>query len=264
MSATAKTYQHKVEMYNKATQLFSTHENYMLMSIKRVQATQLKNAKRCLDSRVKLLVAKNKIIRKVLQDLDAKKYADLIELLKGDVVLAFFDGVDPKIILNACESNMRKALAIPGDIAPSDVIIPAGPTGLGPEKINIFQAAKIGTKINKGLIDLSIDHKLFNAGDVVTISDAKLLSMLRITPFEFGLNIIKVFEGSDVYSKDLLRISEESISNALNESISLMAALSLGSSITTEASVPFEIKNAFADVVKISLGSGFKIQEFSN
>lgn len=264
MSATAKTYEHKVEMYNKASQLFKAHENFMIMSIKRVQATQLKNAKRCLDSRVKFLVAKNKIVKKVLLDLDAKKYENVINLLKGDVVFAFFDGVDPKTILNACETNMRKALAIPGDIAPSDVIIPAGPTGLGPEKINIFQAAKISTKINKGLIDLALDHKLFSAGDIVTISDAKLLSMLRITPFEFGLDVIKVFEGSDIYSKELLRISEENITKSLNESISLVAALSLGSSTTTEASVPFEIKNAFADIVKISLASGFKIQEFSN
>ena len=159
---------------------------------------------------------------------------------------------------------MRKALAIPGDIAPSDVVIPAGPTGLGPEKINIFQAAKISTKINKGLIDLTIDHKLFNAGDIVTISDSKLLSMLRITPFEFGLDIVKIFEGSDVYAKCILKISEENVAESLSQSVSLLAALSLGSSTTTEASIPFEIKNAFADIVKISLATGFKIQEFSN
>ena len=264
MAATAKTLQHKTDMYNKATTLFSNSNNFMLMSIKRVQATQLKNVKQSLDSRVKLLVAKNKIIRKALLDLDSSKYSTLIENLKGDVVVAFFDNVDPRTILESCENNMRKALAIPGDIAPSDVIIPAGPTGLGPEKINIFQAAKIGTKINKGLIDLALDHKLFEAGDLVTISDAKLLSMLKILPFEFGLNILKIFEGSEVYSKDLLKISEKDILQSLNESVSLIAALSLGSSTTTEASIPFEIKNAFADIVKISLGSGFKINEFSN
>lgn len=264
MSAITTAIQHKADMYNKATQLFSTHNNFMLMSIKRVQATQLKNIKQALDSRIKLLVAKNKIVRKALLDLDAKKYAELIEMLKGDVVLAFFDGVDPKTILEVCDNNMRQALAIPGDIAPSDVIIPAGPTGLGPEKINIFQAAKIGTKINKGHIDLSLDHKLFSAGDFVTISDAKLLSMLRILPFKFGLNILKIFEGEEVYSKDILQVSEEDISSTMSESISLLAALSLGTSTTTEASVPFEVKNAFADIVKISLGSGFKIQEFSN
>ncbi|XP_077301419.1 uncharacterized protein LOC143922000 [Arctopsyche grandis] len=264
MPAIAKTLQHKTDMYNTATNLFSTHKNFMLMSIKRVQATQLKNVKAALDDRVKLLIAKNKIVRKVLLDLDATKYAELIDMLKGDVVLAFFDGVDPKSIFEACENNMRKALAIPGDCAPTDVIIPAGPTGLGPEKINIFQAAKIGTKINKGLIDLALDHKLFVTGDLVTFSDAKLLSMLRILPFEFGLNIIKIFEGSEVYSKDLLKITEEDTKNTIHEAIALLASISLGSSTTSEVSVPYEIRNAFADIVKISLASGFKIQEFSN
>lgn len=263
MSACNAT-EHKTVMYNKTKELFSTHENYMLMSIKRVKSTQLKNVKTEIGRNVKLLIAKNKIMRKALEDLDSKKYSELINMLHGDVVVAFFDGTNPKNILDASKSNMRKALAVPGDIAPNDVVIPAGPTGLGPEKINVFQAAKIATKINKGKIDLATDHKLLSAGDVVTISHARLLTMLNILPFEFGLDIVKVFENGDVFNKELLEITEEQIAKSIEESVSMLAALSLGSETTTEASVPFEIKNAFADVVKISLATGFTINEFSN
>ncbi|ELA42616.1 uncharacterized protein VICG_00368 [Vittaforma corneae ATCC 50505] len=256
--------EHKILMYNKTKELFSAHENYMLLSIKRVKSTQLKDVKAEIGSKVKFLIAKNKIMKKALEDLDAKKYANLISMLHGNVIVAFFGNADPRTILDASKHNMRKALAVPGDIAPNDVIIPAGPTGLGPEKINIFQAAKIVTKINKGKIDLANDHKLLSGGDIVSISNARLLTMLNILPFEFGLDIIKIFESDEVYDKKLLQITEEDVTSILQEAIGIVAAISLGSSTSTEASVPFEIRNAFADIVKISLATGFSIQEFNH
>lgn len=254
----------KTSMYNKTKELFSVHENYMLLSIKRVKSTQLKDVKTEIGSKVKFLVAKNKIMKKALEDLDAEKYARLINMLHGNVIVAFFDDTDPRHVLEASKNNMRKALAVPGDIAPNDVVLPAGPTGLGPEKINVFQAAKIVTKINKGKIDLANDHKLLSGGDVVSISNARLLTMLNILPFEFGLDIVKIFECGEVYDKKLLQITEEDVSGSLQAAVSLVAAVSLGSNTSTEASVPFEVRNAFADIAKISLATGFSIQEFNH
>lgn len=264
MSSSAAVKEHKALMYSKTQQLFSSHDNYMLMSIKRVKSTQLKDVKASLDPRVKILIAKNKIMKKALEDLNAEKYSELIQKLRGDVVVAFYDEVDPKTILNASLNNMRKANAVAGDIAPVDVIIPAGPTGLGPEKINIFQAAKMNTRINKGKIDLVTDHKLLSKGSVVSISDASLLSMLNVRPFEFGLDIVNVYEGSESFTKDVLLIQEDDIIDSIKECVSLVSAISLGMGISTPASVPYEIMNAFVDVVKVSLGSGFSIKEFSN
>lgn len=264
MSSCCTASERKALMYSKTQELFSSHNNYMLVSIKRVKSTQLKDVKSSLDPKVKLLFAKNKIMKKALKDLDAQKYDQLIEKLHDDVAIAFFDNVDPKSILHAGMDHMRKANAVAGDIAPLDVVIPAGPTGLGPEKINIFQAARMNTKINKGKIDLVADHKLLSKGDTVTISDASLLLMLKIQPFSFGLDVLKVFEGNDVFDKSILMIGEDDVENCMKECISLTAAISLGTGISTPASVPYEIKNAFADIAKVSLGLSFNIKEISN
>lgn len=253
----------KTIMYEKTKDLFKTHDNYMLLSIKRVKSTQFKDVKAAIGPKVKFLVAKNKIIKRVLQDMDTSKYDELLKQLHGDVIIAFFDDTNPKDILEASSKNMLRALAMPGDIASKDVIVPAGPTGLGPEKISMFQNAKIITKINKGKIEIANDHKLVQNGEVVTISNAKLLGMLNVMPFEFGLEILKVFEGQDVYSKGLLEIEEGDVKSAFEEAAKLVAAFSLSTGITTEVSVPFEIRNAFADVVKISLATGFAIRELN-
>lgn len=264
MSSCCTASERKCLMYSRTQELFSSHNNYMLVNVQRVKSTQLKDAKSCLDPRVKLLFAKNKIIKKALNDLDSKKYEKLIEQLHGNVAVAFYDNVDPRSVMEVSKNHMRQANAIAGDIAPSDVIIPAGPTGLGPEKINIFQAARMNTKINKGKIDLVSDHKLLSGGDVVTLSDANLLQMLKIKPFEFGLSLITLFEGKEIYSKELLMISNADIEKSLQDCCTSLAAISLGAGISTPASVPYEIKNAFANVAKVSLALGFKIKELPN
>lgn len=244
--------------------LFSAHTNYMILNIHKVQSTQLKDIVAQLPSSFKLLFAKNKIMKKILSELDPKKYKNLIDSIKGNVLIAFFDGMNPREVLDVSSKFQRKALAVAGDTARADVVIPAGPTGLAPEVINIFQAARMNTKINKGKIDVVSEHKLISAGEVVGISEANLLSMLNIMPFEFGMEIVSVFENGEMYSKNILLIDETVISGCISGAVASIAALSLGSGFPTEASVPYEINNALTELRKLSLGMGISLKADSN
>ena len=51
-----------------------------------------------------------------------------------------------------------------GAIAPIDVYVPPGNTGLGPEKTSFFQALHIGTKISKGTIEILVRICSFHVG----------------------------------------------------------------------------------------------------
>lgn len=264
MSVLLTSAERKASLYAKTQELFSTHNNYMLVSLKRVKAVQLKESKCTLDPKVKLLFGKNKIMKKALIDLDSSKYSDLLVHLCGNVIVLFFDNVDPKSILDCFNSHLKKALALGGDIAPIDVVIPAGPTGLGPEKIKIFQSARINTKIVKDKIDLVSEHRLISTGEVVSIANSSLLKMLGILPFEFGLDILRCYESGEIYNKEVLNIKPEVVEDSIRECISSISAISLATGVTTVASVSYEIKNAFADIAAISFGSGFGIKELSN
>lgn len=52
------------------------------------------------------------------------------------------------------DSQVRAAPAKVGSIAPADVIVPAGPTGLDPKQTEFFQALSIPTKIVKAQIEI--------------------------------------------------------------------------------------------------------------
>lgn len=56
--------------------------------------------------------------------------------------------------------NKVAAPARAGAIAPCDVFIPSGNTGLGPEKTSFFQALAIPTKIARGTIEILVTSLL--------------------------------------------------------------------------------------------------------
>lgn len=73
----------------------------------------------------------------------------LKEILKGKVALLFSD--EPVFELKPIiESNKVDTVAKVGMIAPKDVVIPPGATGMDPSQISFFHALNMTTKINKG------------------------------------------------------------------------------------------------------------------
>ena len=71
-------------------------------------------------------------------------------------------------------SNRVAAPARPGAIAPNDVYVPAGNTGMEPGKTSFFQALGVPTKIARGTIEITSDVRVAEAGTKVGASEATL------------------------------------------------------------------------------------------
>ena len=67
-----------------------------------------------------------------------------------------FTKEDLSDIRDILESNQKEAPAKAGAIAPIDVWVPKGNTGMGPEKTSFFQALSIPTKITKGTVEILV------------------------------------------------------------------------------------------------------------
>merc|ERR1719145_93337 len=77
------------------------------------------------------------------------------------------------------------AAAKAGTVAPKDVVIPAGPSGLEPSQTSFFQALNIPTKIVRGAIEITADFKICTTGERVVLSAQALLAKLNLKPFEY-------------------------------------------------------------------------------
>lgn len=83
----------------------------------------------------------------------------IVTLLRGNTGIIFTNG-DLAEVKKIIDDESREAPAKVGAIAPDEVWIRAGPTGLDPKQTSFFQQLTIQTKIVKTQIEIVADKKI--------------------------------------------------------------------------------------------------------
>ena len=155
------------------------------------------------------------------------------------------------------DSQVREAPARIGSIAPADVTVPAGPTGMDPKQTSFFQALNIQTKIVKGQVEIVNPVKVISTDDKITAGQAALLDKLKIRPFEYKMHIKKVLDGGALYPPAVLNITLDSVREAFAKGAANLTAISLATGYTVSSATPHLVINAFKNLAAISFGSGY-------
>merc|ERR1712048_824301 len=236
----------KKNYFEKLEDAIRNHSKFLLVNADNVSSLQFAQIRASLRGKATVVMGKNtmmkKCIRGVLEDLP--EYEKVIPLLVENVGFVFTNG-DLIEIRDLLLENKKAAPARAGAIAPVDVIVPAQNTGLGPEKTSFFQALSIQTKIARGTIEIVTDVPLLKAGDKVGMSEATLLQMLKIYPFDYGLKAVQCFEDGCLFDPEVLDITEDDVRKKFMEGVNRIAAVSLNIGYPTVVSAPHSIANAF-------------------
>ena len=144
-----------------------------------------------------------------------------------------------------------------GAVAPLDVFVPAGNTGMEPGKTSFFQALGVPTKIARGTIEITTDLKLVEAGSKVGASEATLLNMLNISPFTYGMSISQVYDGGQTFAPSVLDIKEEQLFKALNSAIATITQISLAANYPTLPSVLHSLMNSYKRVLAVAVETDY-------
>lgn len=209
-----------------------------------------------------LLFGKNSVIKKALLHLAATNafYQKVFDIVGGNTAF-IFTNTNPKLIKSNIVANQRNVYANIGMIAQEDVWINRALTTIKVEKTSKFQALNIPTKVTKGGIEIISDCLVLKKGEKVHASQQDLLKMLDIKPFVFKLEIMNLFEDNHIYDGWVVDLDQANVDESMRNVVQSVCATGLGANITTEVGVPYEIINAFKDMMAISLGSGFEINE---
>lgn len=113
--------------------------------------------------------------------------------LKGNTGIIFSNG-DLGAIKEIIDKQVREAPAKVGSIAPDNVSVKSGPTGLDPKQTSFFQSLSIQTKIVKGQVEIVNDVQVVTAGDKINGSQASLLDKLKIRPFFYKMTVLKIYD----------------------------------------------------------------------
>ena len=164
--------QEKKEAYFiKLEGYLNEYKKIFLVNVDNVGSRQMQLIRAGLRGHAEILMGKNTMIRKIIAGFLAKNGEDhpiskLTPLMRQNVGFVFTNG-SLADIRQMIQENRVPAPARVGAIAPVDVYCPAGGTGCDPGQTAFFQALNIGTKINKGSIEIINDCKVIIEGQKV-------------------------------------------------------------------------------------------------
>lgn len=184
----------------------------------------------------------------------------IINQLKGNTSIIFHNG-DLLDVQKILESQVREAPARIGAIAPKDVIIKAGGTGLDPRQTGFFGNLGIATKIVKAQIEILNDFHIIHEGDKITPGQSALLDKLKIRPFYYKMSIKKVMQDGMMYDPACLNISTEDVLAKFTKGCGNITALSLGSGYVTPAAAPHLVMHAFKNLAAVAFATDFSFPQ---
>lgn len=238
------------------------YKNIIVVQCDNVGSSQMQKVRLALRGKGQLLMGKNTIIRKFVREqmVANPKLESLLPFVFGNVGLVFSNG-NLKDLRDLIVSNKVPAAAKTGTVAPNDVHVPAGPTGLDPGQTSFFQALNIATKIEKGAIAIINPVHLIKNGDKVTASHVALLTKLNIQPFFFGFKVSDIYEDGTTYAAHILDISHDELIAKFTNGVAKVAAISLAIGYPTQASLPHLVSNAFKKIMSIALEANIDIPQ---
>eukprot|EP01107_Rhizomastix_libera_P017543 TRINITY_DN847_c2_g1_i1.p1 TRINITY_DN847_c2_g1~~TRINITY_DN847_c2_g1_i1.p1 ORF type:complete len:311 (+),score=68.38 TRINITY_DN847_c2_g1_i1:23-955(+) len=248
----------KAAYAEKLHKLIDEYPKMIIVQCDNVGSAQMQKIRHRLRKEAVVLMGKNTQIRRVLREAAEKNPAleHLVPHIKGNVGFIFTHG-ELRLIRDKIEELKIDAVAKAGIVAPNDVIVPAGPTGLEPTQTSFLQALFIQSKINKGQVEIVSDVHLIKKGEKVQPSQAALLAKLNIRPFKYGMVAKHIFEDGHVYDTNILDVTEHDLIVKMSAGIANIAAVSLATGYPTLPMVPHSIARAFKNLVACTFATEY-------
>ncbi|KAJ4345789.1 ribosomal protein P0 (A0) (L10E) [Didymosphaeria variabile] len=254
--------ENKVAYFEKLKDLLEEYKSIFIVTVDNVSSQQMHEIRQSLRGEGVVLMGKNTMVRRALKGFinDFPEYERLLPHVKGNVGFVFTN-CDLKEIREKILSNRVAAPARAGALAPGDVFVPAGNTGMEPGKTSFFQALGVPTKIARGTIEITTDLKLIEAGNKVGASEATLLNLLNISPFTYGMGISQIYDNGQTFDSSVLDIEESQLLKAFSSAISTIASISLAVNYPTLPSVMHSVVNSYKKVISVAIETEYEWEE---
>jgi len=180
-----------------------------------------------------------------LRGLHSKGITELDSQLKSPTLFAL-SNESPFKLYKEIKKNASSSFAKDGCIAPEDIYVNEGDTGIPPgPALTDFKVAHIDTQIRNGKIYISKKTLVVSKGSKIDAKIATLLTKLKIKPMKILLNVKTVFDKATktLYKKDLLDINAEQLIVQIKEGYLRCYYLAIGKGYVSKQTIkPLLIK----------------------
>jgi len=251
----------KAGYFDKLKTLLEAYKSIFIVLVDNVSSQQMHEIRISLRGEGVVLMGKNTMVRRALKgfisDGSLPDVDRLLPHVKGNVGFVFTNA-DLKETRDKILANRVAAPARAGAVAPLDVYIPAGNTGMEPGKTSFFQALGVPTKIARGTIEITTELKIVDKGNKVGPSEATLLNMLNISPFTYGMGIAQIYDAGQTFDASVLDIGESQLLQAFSSAVNTIACISLAVGFPTLPSVMHSLVNTYKNVLAVAVETDYQ------
>jgi len=224
----------------------------------KMPSRQLQSIRRNLKGNALMSMHKKRVISLAIKEIKDKENIEKLNDFQPREPALIFSEMNPFKLFKTFKKNKSKGYAKPNDIAPEDIIIPAGPTSLlaGPA-IGELQRVKIPALVKEGKIHVRVDFVVAKKGEVISDQLSNVLKKLDVQPVEIGINILGLWENGIVYGKDVLDVDESQYIQDIKNAHTYALNLCVNTSYPNKESIKILLQKAY--ITGKNLGINAKI-----
>ncbi len=228
-----------------------------ILNMHKLPSRQLHAIKEKMKGKAKIRMAKKKLMERVLKEAKKEGVGKLEVYLKEQPAF-LFSSSNPFELARTLTASKSKASAKAGDIAPADIMIPAGPTSIpaGPA-IGELQKAGLPTGVEGGKIAVKKDTIIVKAGEPIRKEVADVLAKLGIEPMEIGLDLLAVWDNGTIYEKAILFVPAEKYLDELKAGFVYGLNLSVKINYYTSDNIKVFLSKAYQEGYSLAIKAGY-------
>ncbi|AWB27809.1 50S ribosomal protein L10 [Halococcoides cellulosivorans] len=255
MSAERKTEtipEWKREEIDDLEALLDSYENLGIVDLTAIPSRQLQEMRRELHGIAEIRVSRNSLLDRALESHDEGAEV-LVEHLTGHVGVIATDE-NPFALYQQLEASKTSAPINAGEVAPNDIVIPEGDTGIDPGPfVGELQSVGANARIQEGSIQVLEDSTVLEAGEAVTADLANVLGELGIEPKEVGLDLSALVADGVLFEPEELELDIDEYRSDLAGAAGEARALASEAAIATPATAASLLASADADASAVVL-----------
>lgn len=209
---------YKKEKVDEFAKLIAEYPIVGAVNMENLPARTLQKMREQLRGTVVLRMTKRRFLTLALAKASKNKpgIEKLEEYLRGMPAMLFTKD-NPFTLYKTLKKNKSKAPAKAGQIAPTDIIVHAGPTSFAPGPV-IGELGGLGIKagIVDGKVAIKEDKVVCKEGSTISAALAGMLARLGIEPMEIGLDLVAAFEDGMIYTRSVMDINEDEYKSSIS------------------------------------------------
>lgn len=204
----------KLKAVQEMKDLFRNKKTVLLASVKGLPGSQFQEIGKKVKKKSVLKVPKKSLLLRAIDESKNEALGELKNRIEDSYVVIFSDEDSFDLGAELLKSKSA-AKAKPGQEAPEDISVSAGPTDLTPgPAISELGALGIQIQIEKGKINIKEDKVIVKAGQKISQGAADVMSKLDIKPFSIGYTPLAAVDlANGKYYSEIKIDAEEALAN---------------------------------------------------